>query len=57
VPPEYSTCSSGAAAALPSHAHAVRTPVPVTMITSGLPLTQPGGFTTCCTTLFKSGVR
>src|SRR5215471_18229910 len=56
VPPVYSMCSSGACSGFPSQAHAVRWPVPSTMITSGLLSAQPGRLTTSWMTDFKSGV-
>ncbi len=52
----YSTCSKGAAAAAPSQASATRSPVPVMMMASELPLAQPGRLTISCMTEAMSGV-
>src|SRR5262249_24224557 len=60
APPDaavYSTCSSGAAAAFPSYAQAVRWPVPLTMIAIAFPLAPPGRLTISWITEPRSGVR
>ena len=53
----YSTCNRGAAAGIPSYASAVRSPLPLTIITNELPLDQPGRSTISWMIGDKSGVR
>ncbi len=54
---QYSTCSKGAPVGKPLYASATRLPVPVMMITSALPLTQPAPFTTSWMIGARFGVR
>ncbi len=49
--------SRGAFARFPSKDHAVRCPVPVTMMAIALPLAHPGRLTTSWTTALRLGVR
>ena len=53
----YSTCSSGAAAETPSYASAVRSPIPLMMITTELPLVHPDRSTISWMTGAISDVR